>query len=118
MLKGTELFVGAKFEKGFGHMILCGFGGIFIEVFKDVNVGLSPLSSEEASRMIRDLKGYKILKGIRGREGVNEKLFIDIVVKLSALLELAPEIVELDLNPLLGTKDKVVAVDARIRIEK
>ena len=118
MLSGTELFVGAKFEEGFGNMILCGFGGIFIEVFKDVNVGLSPLSKEEASRMIKGLKGYKILKGIRGREGVNEKMFTDIIVRLSALLEVAPEIKELDLNPLLGTKDKVVAVDARIRVEK
>ncbi len=118
MLSGTELFVGAKLEEGFGHMILCGFGGIFIEVFKDINVGLSPLSKEEAGRMIKNLKGYKILKGIRGREGVNEKMFTDIVVRLSALLEVAPEIVELDLNPLLGTKEKVVAVDARIRVEK
>jgi len=118
MLSGTELFTGAKKEEPFGHMVLCGLGGIFIEVLKDVNAGLSPLSHEEALWMIRNLKGYGILKGARGQEPVNEDAFADVVVRLSALLDAAPEIVELDLNPLLGRTDGVTAVDARIRIEK
>ncbi|MCK4638723.1 MAG: acetate--CoA ligase family protein, partial [Bacteroidales bacterium] len=91
-------------------------GGIFIEVIKDVKAGLSPLSLEEARNMIKNLSGYKIIKGIRGQEGVNEEKFAETIVHLSALLEAAPEIVELDLNPLLGNMEKVVAVDARIRI--
>jgi len=118
MLQGTELFVGAKFEPKFGHLILCGLGGIFIEVLKDVSAGLIPLSSEEAFTMIKSLKSYKIIQGVRGQEGVNEEMFADVIVRLSALLIAAPEIVEMDLNPLLGSKNKVVAVDARIRIEK
>lgn len=118
MLSGIELFAGAKKEDKFGHMILCGLGGIFIEVLKDVNSGLAPLTKEEAITMIHSLKGYGIIKGARGQEGVNEEIFADIVVRLSALVTVAPEIFEMDINPLLGKKDKVVAVDARIRIEK
>ncbi|MBN1113673.1 MAG: acetate--CoA ligase family protein [Bacteroidales bacterium] len=118
MLSGTELFVGAKAEEKFGHMVLCGLGGIFIEVLKDVNAGLAPLTDKEADRMIKTLKGYGIIEGARGQEPVNEDIFREIVVRLSKLVEIAPEIFEMDLNPLLGSRDKVVAVDARIRIEK
>ena len=118
MLSGTELFVGAKAEPKFGHTILCGLGGIFIEVLKDVAAGIAPVRKEEAKKMIQSLKSYKIIEGVRGQAGVNQELFAETIVQLSALLNAAPEIVELDLNPLLGTPDQVVAVDARIRIEK
>ncbi len=118
MLSGVELFAGAKHEPKFGHLILCGIGGIFIEVLKDVVAALSPLTKDEALKMIRSLKSYKIIEGVRGQEGVNENLFAEILISLAALLHHAPEIVELDLNPLLGKADKVIAVDARIRIEK
>ena len=118
MLSGVELFVGAKREDEFGHMVLCGLGGIFIEVLKDVNAGLAPLSKEESLDMIHRLKGYKILQGVRGQEPVNEEHFAEMVTRVSALVKVAPEIFEMDLNPLLGRKERVVAVDARIRIEK
>ena len=118
MLSGVELFVGANYEDKFGHLILCGMGGIFIEVLKDVSAGLVPVSKAEASTMIKNLKSYKIIQGVRGQQGVNEDVFADIIARLSALLEAAPEIKELDLNPLLGSPDKVVAVDARINIQK
>jgi len=65
MLSGVELFIGAKFEPKFGHLILCGMGGIFIEVLKDVAAGLSPLNSGEALAMIRSLKSYKVIRGSR-----------------------------------------------------
>ena len=118
MLSGIELFVGAKREDNFGHMVLCGLGGIFIEVLKDVNAGIVPISKNEALSMIKTLKSYKIIEGVRGQEGVNQDIFADIVVRLSALLKIAPEIIELDLNPCLGKSDKVIAVDARICLEK
>jgi len=118
MLKGVELFVGAKREDKFGHMVLCGLGGIFIEVLKDVKAGLAPLSANEALTMIRGLKSYGIIKGVRGQEPVNENQFAEIVSRVSALVNAVSEIFEMDLNPLLGTSTKVVAVDARIRIEK
>jgi acetyltransferase len=118
MLSGTELFVGAKYEPKFGHIILCGLGGIFIEVFKDVASGLVPVSRQEALAMIKRLKAYKIIKGVRGQQGIDENVFADIITRLSALLMTAPEIIELDINPLLGKKDKIIAVDARINIRK
>ena len=118
MLKGTELFIGAKYEERFGHVVLCGLGGIFVEVLKDVSSGLAPLSYGEAYSMIHSLRGYKILKGTRGQKGINEQKYAEIIVRLSTLLRFATEIKEMDLNPLLADENGVVAVDARILIEK
>ena len=118
MLKGTELFIGAKYEERFGHVVLCGLGGIFVEVLKDVSSGLAPLSYDEAYSMIRSLRGYKILKGTRGQQGINEQKYAEIIVRLSTLLRFATEIKEMDINPLLADEKDVVAVDARILIER
>jgi len=118
MLKGTELFIGAKYEQRFGHVVLCGLGGIFVEVLKDVSSGLAPLSYGEAYSMIHSLRGYKIIKGTRGQKGLNEQRYAEIIVRLSTLLRFATEIKEIDINPLLADDKDVVAVDARILIEK
>ena len=118
MIKGTELFIGAKYEPRFGHVVLCGLGGIFVEVLKDVSSGLAPLSYEEAYSMIRSLRGYKILKGTRGQKGINERKYAEIIVRLSTLLRFATEIKEMDINPLLADEHDVIAVDARILVEK
>ncbi|MDR2469545.1 MAG: acetate--CoA ligase family protein [Tannerella sp.] len=118
MLKGTELFAGATYEEGFGHIVLCGLGGIFVEIFRDVASGLAPLAMEEAVSMIRSLRGYSIFKGARGQKGIDEQAFAGIIVRLSRLLQVASEIKELDMNPLLATDRGILAVDARIRIEK
>jgi acetyltransferase len=118
MLSGTELFIGAKYEPRFGHVILCGLGGIFVEVLKDVSSGLSPLTFSEAESMIRSIRSYKIIRGTRGKPGINEPKFAEIIVRLSTLLRFATEIKEMDLNPLLGNPDNITVVDARIRIEK
>lgn len=118
MIKGTELFIGAKYENRFGHVVLCGLGGIFVEVLKDVSSGLAPLSSDEAYSMIRSLKSYKIIKGTRGQKGLNEDKYADIIMRLSTLLRFATEIKEMDINPLLADENDVIAVDARILIEK
>ena len=116
--EGTELFLGAKYEPKFGHIILCGIGGIFVEVFKDVTSGLAPLSFDEALSMIRNLKAYPLIKGFRGKPGVDRQKFAEIIVRLSSMLRFATEIKEMDINPLLGKGDQIVAVDARITIEK
>ncbi len=118
MASGTELFLGATYEDTFGHVVLCGMGGIYVEVLKDVASGLAPLSHNEAFSMIKSLKSYKILQGFRKQKGVNIEKFADILVRLSSLLRLATEIKELDINPLLGNENEILAVDARIRIEK
>ena len=118
MLKGTELFIGAKYEPRFGHVVLCGLGGIFVEVLKDVSSGLAPLSRGEAESMIHSLRGYKIIQGTRGQKGVNEEAFIEIIQRLSILPRHAVEIKEIDISPLRADGDDVVAVDARILVKK
>ena len=118
MLSGIELFIGARYEPRFGHVILCGLGGIFVEVLGDVSSGLAPLTFSEAGSMIKSLKSYRIIKGTRGKEGINESRFAEIIVRLSSLLRFATEIKEMDLNPLIGSMDDITVVDARIRIEK
>jgi acetyltransferase len=118
MLSGNQLFIGAKKEDKFGHLIMCGLGGIFVEALNDVSIGLNPVSKKEADEMIKTLKGYKIIEGTRGQEGVNQFLFSDSIRRVSALCNATPEIFEMDLNPLLGNSRQVIAVDARIRIIK
>lgn len=118
MLSGMELFAGVMRYERFGHLVLCGSGGIFVETLKDVKAGLAPLSRAEAETMILNLKAYKVLTGIRGKEGISISLFSEIISRLSLLATTAPEIAEMDMNPLLGTADGIVAVDARIRINK
>jgi acetyltransferase len=116
MHKGLEIFVGAKKETNFSHIVMCGLGGIYIEAFKDVSSSMIPVSKKEARAMISSLKSYPILKGMRGQKGINLNEFETIIQKISALLQLVPEIAELDINPLLASSDKIIAVDARIKL--
>jgi acetyltransferase len=118
MLSGTEIFVGAKREDKFGHLIMCGLGGIYVEALHDISSSLSPVSKVEVSEMISSLRSIKLIEGTRGKEGVNIPLFNEVVRRVSALCEAAPEIFEMDINPLLGNSKSLTAVDARIRIEK
>jgi len=117
MLSGQYVYVGAKYEPKFGHIILCGLGGIYIEVLKDVQAVLSPVSLDEAHSMIQKLKSYQIIQGVRGQEGLNEDLYAEVITRVSALCKAAPEIMEMDINPLIGNMIKLTAVDARVRIE-
>ena len=118
MLDGTEVYIGAIRDEKFGHQVFFGLGGIFIEVLKDVQSAFAPITAGEAKEMLANLRGYKILEGVRGQEPVNIDIYAEQIARVSALVMAAPEIAEMDLNPLLGTPKAVVAVDARIRIEK
>ena len=118
MLDGTDVYIGAIKDAKFGHQIFFGLGGIFIEVLKDVQSALAPITAAEAKEMLTKLRGYKILQGVRGQEPVNLDLYADQIARVSALVQAAPEIAEMDLNPLLGNPRYVTAVDARIRLEK
>ena len=118
MLDGTDVYIGAIRDPKFGHQIFFGLGGIFIEVLKDVQSALAPISAAEAKEALTKLRGYKILQGVRGQEAVNLDLYADQIARVSALVQAAPEIAEMDLNPLLGNPRYVTAVDARIRLEK
>ena len=118
MLDGTEVYIGAIRDAKFGHQVFFGLGGIFIEVLKDVQSSLVPISAPEAKDMLTKLRGYKILQGVRGQQPVNVDVYAEQIARVAALVMAAPEIAEMDLNPLLGNPKNVVAVDARIRIEK
>lgn len=118
MLDGTEVYIGAIRDPKFGHQVFFGLGGIFIEVLKDVQSALVPISAPEAKEMLTKLRGYKILQGVRGQQPVNIDIYAEQIARVAALVMAAPEIAEMDLNPLLGNPNNVVAVDARIRIEK
>ena len=87
-------------------------------MLKDVQSALVPISAPEAKEMLTKLRGYKILQGVRGQQPVNIDIYAEQIARVAALVMAAPEIAEMDLNPLLGNPNNVVAVDARIRIEK
>jgi acetate---CoA ligase (ADP-forming) len=118
MVQGEELFIGALKQGGFGHLIMCGFGGILLEITKDIAQALAPLSFEEAKKMVQSLKGYPLFKGYRNSTPINEDKFIDAIIRVSSLVHIAPEISEFDINPFKCTGDQIIAIDARIRIEK
>ena len=118
MVDGTELFAGVKRESNFGHLLVCGLGGIFIEALNDFSSCLTPVTKSESMDMIKALKGYKVIQGTRGQEGVNEEMFSEIIQRLSLLVEIAPEIAEMDMNPLMGSMKNIIAVDTRIRVRR
>lgn len=118
MIKGKEIFLGTKKEAGFPPLILCGTGGIYVEVFKDFAFSLAPVSENEAKEMIESLKIFPILQGIRGEQGIDLEALRKTIVKLSQLVLIAPQIAELDINPVMASADGLIAVDARIRIQK
>ena len=113
---GIELFIGISYEKGFGHLLMMGLGGIFVEVLQDIKVCLCPCTKQEISHRLKNLKGYPLLQGIRGQQGVDIDVLTDIILKISHLTEVLPEIVELDINPLLGIGKDIIAVDMRVKI--
>ena len=117
MINGQELFVGLKKEVGYVHLIMCGAGGVLIEVLKDYTVALAPVSKSTALAMIQRLKSYPLFKGVRNIPAINEDAFADIIVALSDLVDNYPQIEELDINPLKASGDKIIAVDARIKME-
>ncbi len=112
--KGLELIIGAKKEEGLGHLIMFGMGGIFVEIFKDVKFNIAPISDVEAQEMVETIKAVKLIDGYRGNKGVNKKLLIELIQRVSKLVTDNPEIKELDINPVFAFEDRVCAVDARI----
>jgi len=111
---GVEMFLGIKKDPTFGHVLLAGMGGIFVEVYKDISFRVCPITKADAEEMLDELKGKKILEGIRGQKAVNRKALIDAMVKLSQLPKKLPKIQELDVNPFFINQKEGKAVDARI----
>ncbi len=118
MPPGQELILGSTRDPQFGPLVMVGFGGIFVEVLRDVAFGIAPLSPGEAREMVASMRGYAILRGVRGRPGVDVEGVVAALERVSHLVHDFPEIVELDVNPLLAYPDGVVAVDLRITLSK
>ena len=115
--KGVEMIVGVVQDKHFGPVVACGAGGTATELIKDVAVRITPITRGEASRMVRSLKTFPLLDGYRGSPRANVDALEDVLLRVSALVEAHPEVVEMDLNPLIVHPAGAVAVDARIRLE-
>jgi acetyl-CoA synthetase (ADP-forming) len=114
---GLEVIVGAIKDPQFGHTIMFGLGGIFVEILKDVTFRIAPLTMEDAMEMIREIKGYPLLKGYRGQPPADENAIIDTIMKTSKLLTDFPQISQLDLNPIFIYEKGAKIVDARIILE-
>ncbi len=114
---GVEVIIGMSKDIQFGPVLMFGLGGILVELLKDVSFRIIPITRKNAREMIRELKGYPLLEGYRGREPVDVSCLEEILLKVSAFTEQNPEIKELDLNPVFAYKDGAVAVDARIILE-
>jgi acetyltransferase len=115
---GFEMILGAKKDPVFGAVIMVGSGGVTAELYKDRALGLPPLTERLARRMLESLKSCPILKGYRGKPAMNMDKLIEVLMRLSYLIADYPEIEELDINPLLVTEDDVMALDARVIINK
>ncbi len=110
----TELVIGGKMDPQFGPVIMFGLGGIFVEVFRDVSFRIVPIAKNDAKEMIKEIKAYPVLKGIRGKKPVNISKLEDMLLKVSKLLWKNQNILELDINPVLADEKDALAVDVRI----
>jgi acetate---CoA ligase (ADP-forming) subunit beta len=114
---GVELIIGMSKDPQFGPVLMFGLGGILVEVLKDVSFRLVPLTRRDAAEMVREIKGYALLNGYRGQEPVDIPSLEELLLKVSDFIEKNPRIKELDLNPLFGYRDSILAVDARVVLE-
>ncbi len=113
---GLECFVGGRRDPAFGPVIVVGLGGIFIEIFKDTSIRLAPVTEKEAADMLKELKAYPLLEGARGKGPADCQSLINIICRVSALLDACPDIAEIDLNPVIvhPRGEGASLVDARV----
>jgi len=113
--KGLEVIVGGIIDRQFGPVVMFGLGGVFVELFKDVAFGLAPIKKDDALRLIKQIKGYRLLEGYRGNPPVNFDALINIIVSVSEIIA-ANLIKEIDLNPVALYPDGAMILDAKIEI--
>jgi len=116
----TEIIIGGLRDKNFGPVLMFGLGGIFVEIFKDVSYRVCPITKDEAGRMIRSIKAFPLLNGYRGQSKADIEQIVNTILKCCNLLIENPEIIELDLNPVIvfETGKGVMVVDARIILKE
>ena len=115
---GKELIVGASKDPQFGHLVMIGLGGVYTNYFKDVAFELAPVSDDEAGNMLRSLRTYPILEGVRGENPSDINAIKDTILRISRLVEDFPEILEMDINPffVFDKGNGISAVDVKITI--
>ena len=114
---GTEVIIGMTKDPSFGPVLMFGLGGIFVEVLKDVAFRIVPLDKNDATDMINEIKGKKLLEGYRGQDPADVHFLADMLLKLSDLVDKTEGIAEIDMNPVFAYKQGAVVVDARIILE-
>jgi len=113
---GVEMVVGVSHDRTFGPILMVGMGGTLVELLKDVSVRIHPLTDTDVDEMLTSLRGYPLLRGYRGSRPVDEAALKALLFRVSALVEVVPEIDELDLNPVFVRRHGLAAVDARIKL--
>ena len=115
---GHEVIFGITTDPRFGPLLMFGLGGKYVEVFQDVRFAVTPLDAEEARDVVRGIRGFKLLEGVRGEPGADVDLLVEILLRLAQLSQRHPRIRELDVNPFLAGPDRASAraLDARIRV--
>jgi acetyltransferase len=115
---GHEVIFGITTDARFGPILMFGLGGKYVEVFQDVRFGLLPLAPYEALEMIRGIRGFKLLQGVRGEAGADLDVLCEVLMRLAQLVQRHPRVRELDINPFLAAPDRgrAKALDARIRV--
>ncbi|MCZ7677733.1 MAG: acetate--CoA ligase family protein [Sandaracinaceae bacterium] len=113
-VKGTEIIVGMSRDPEFGPMLMCGMGGVFVEVYKDVAFRLVPMSRRDALDMIGEIEAQPLFDGARNRPVLDRGELAEVLIRISDLVEACPRVRELDLNPLVITSSGLVAIDARV----
>jgi len=116
MLTGMEVIIGVIKDSQFGHVLLFGMGGILVELLKDTSFRLVPIEPAAAEDMIKEVKGYALLEGFRGKKGNTESLR-DLLLKVSNFVDQNPEICEIDLNPVMTSPSGSIVADVRIKID-
>ena len=111
-----EVIIGAKQDPQFGPVLMFGLGGILVEVLKDVSFRLVPLTKKDAKEMVREIRGFRILEGVRGKGPVDFEKLESTILKVSRLVEANKRIKELDINPLFIDENRVWAADVRILV--
>ena len=114
---GREVILGGKRDPSFGPVVMFGLGGVYVELFEDVSFRLAPLTREDAEEMIAEVRGSRLLRGVRGEPPADVEAVVEALLALSRLLVECPEVAEIDVNPLLVFEQGVVAVDARVVVE-
>jgi acyl-CoA synthetase (NDP forming) len=115
---GVEMLVGVTHDRLFGPVVACGAGGTAVELMRDVSVRIAPLTDLDASEMLRSLVSFPLLDGFRGAPKMDVAALEEMLLRVSALAEAHPEIMDMDCNPVMALPKGTVVVDARVRVEQ